>query len=57
MKVLISVIVLLGLSACGVKGRPLPPLDPPEIGDGKLDFSQPEDDEREEELSSEGQGS
>lgn len=33
---------LVFLSACGVKGRPLPPLNPAPIGQGKSNYQDPQ---------------
>lgn len=33
---------LLGLFGCGVKGRPLPPLNPAPIGQGKSNYQDPQ---------------
>lgn len=34
-KTLLFISVTAILSACGVKGKPLPPLQPPPVGDGR----------------------
>lgn len=34
-KVLLAIVITLGFTACGVKGKPLPPLEPPSIGTGE----------------------
>ncbi|UOF00356.1 lipoprotein [Bdellovibrio reynosensis] len=33
--IFLAMVVVFGLSACGVKGKPLPPLNPAPIGHGK----------------------
>ncbi|XGC80908.1 lipoprotein [Bdellovibrio bacteriovorus] len=33
--IFLAMLVAFGLSACGVKGKPLPPLNPAPIGHGK----------------------
>ena len=30
----VSLLIFFGVAACGVKGKPLPPLEPPTIGRG-----------------------
>lgn len=39
MKIALGLTILTVLTACGVKGRPLPPLNAPTIGRGKPTFS------------------
>jgi hypothetical protein len=34
-KGIFSIFMVFGMIACGVKGRPLPPLEPPSIGIGE----------------------
>jgi predicted small lipoprotein YifL len=34
-KVIFSILIVFGLAACGVKGRPLPPQELPSIGAGE----------------------
>lgn len=35
LRALILISAMTTLSACGVKGKPLPPLQPPPVGDGR----------------------
>lgn len=37
-KIFVGVFSLTAVVACGVKGRPLPPLNPPPMGDGRLQY-------------------
>lgn len=39
MKYILALGLAVGMMGCGVKGRPLPPLSPPEIGRGRPDNS------------------
>jgi predicted small lipoprotein YifL len=34
-KALLATVIVFGITACGVKGKPLPPLEPPPIGIGE----------------------
>jgi predicted small lipoprotein YifL len=34
-KALFTILIVFDLAACGVKGKPLPPLEPPSIGIGE----------------------
>jgi hypothetical protein len=34
-KAILATIIVFGITACGVKGKPLPPLEPPSIGTGE----------------------
>lgn len=40
--IFLAMTVAFGLSACGVKGKPLPPLNPAPIGQGKPVFKEAE---------------
>lgn len=39
---LLSFVLCGGLAGCGVKGKPLPPLEPVPIGDGSLSYQKKE---------------
>lgn len=45
----IFVLLLCGFSACGVKGKPLPPLNPAPIGRGEPTFRTSDDNKSEKE--------
>lgn len=45
-KILASLMLLLALPSCGVKGRPLPPEKPAELGRGKPTFTRTTEDFR-----------
>ena len=40
------ILLIFGITACGVKGRPLPPQDPPPIGNGEPTYLNKKDDKK-----------
>lgn len=44
MKFFLMLIVAGSLVGCGVRGRPLPPVEPPYIGEGRLQKVEPSED-------------
>lgn len=45
-KTLFALIFIFGVTACGVKGKPLPPEEPPFIGTGEPAFLNKKDDKK-----------
>ena len=46
MKILISMLFVFGASACGVRGKPMPPLEPTQLGRGQPSFKRNTEDYR-----------
>jgi len=45
-KALLVILIVFGISACGVKGKPLPPLEPPSIGTGEPTYLNKKDEKK-----------
>lgn len=43
---LFALLIIFSLTACGVKGKPLPPLEPPTIGNGEPAYLKKKDDKK-----------
>jgi len=45
-KALLATLIVFGITACGVKGKPLPPLEPPSIGTGEPTYLNKKDEKK-----------
>ncbi|WP_413289523.1 hypothetical protein [Bdellovibrio sp. HCB337] len=45
-KVLFASLIIFAITACGVKGKPLPPLEPPPIGTGEPTYLNKKDEKK-----------
>lgn len=45
-KVLLAMTLTLFATSCGVKGKPLPPLEPPSIGTGEPQYQNKKDEKK-----------